>query len=171
MRLEDYIRDIADFPQEGILFRDITPLLKDAAAFDNAISRMAEFCDRVRPDAIASIESRGFLFAAPLAQRIAKPLVPIRKAGKLPLHHPHRFPTRSNTAPTPSRCTPTPSGSGQRVVIVDDLLATGGTLVAAGQLVEAAGASVAGVAVLIELTELGGRAKLSDYEIHSVIEY
>ncbi len=170
MRLEDYIRDIADFPQEGILFRDITPLLKDAAAFDNAISRMAEFCDRVRPDAIASIESRGFLFAAPLAQRIAKPLVPIRKAGKLP-YTTHTVSYTLEYGTDTLEVHTDAFGSGQRVVIVDDLLATGGTLVAAGQLVEAAGASVAGVAVLIELTELGGRAKLSDYEIHSVIEY
>ena len=170
MRLEDYIRDIADFPQEGVLFRDITPLLKDAAAFDNALSRMAEFCDRVRPDAIASIESRGFLFAAPLAQRLAKPLVPIRKAGKLP-YSTHAVSYTLEYGSDSLEVHTDAFAGGQRVVIVDDLLATGGSLAAAGQLVETAGASVAGVTVLIELTELGGRARLRDYETYSIIEY
>ncbi len=170
MQLKDYIRDIADFPQKGILFRDITPLLKDAAAFDTALSHMAAFCDRLRADAIASIESRGFLFAAPLAQYLAKPLVPIRKEGKLPytthaVSYTLEYGTDSLEVHTDA------FAGGQRVVIVDDLLATGGTLAAAGQLVEAAGASVAGVTVLIELTELGGRARLRGYETYSIIEY
>ena len=170
MQLKDYIREIADFPQEGILFRDITPLLKDAAAFDTALSHMAAFCNRLRADAIASIESRGFLFAAPLAQSLAKPLVPIRKEGKLPytthaVSYTLEYGTDSLEVHTDA------FAGGQRVVIVDDLLATGGTLAAAGQLVEAAGASVAGVTVLIELTELGGRARLRDYETYSIIEY
>ena len=170
VKLQDYIREIEDFPQEGILFRDITPLLQNAAAFSMALSRMAEFCERVRPDAIASVESRGFLFAAPLAQSLAKPLVPIRKKGKLPyathtVSYTLEYGTDSLEVHTDA------FAGGQRVVIVDDLLATGGTLAAAGELIETAGASVAGVTVLIELAELGGRNRLRDYETYSIIEY
>ena len=170
MRLQDYIREIEDFPQEGILFRDITPLLKSAEAFDSALSHMAEFCERVRSDAIASVESRGFLFAAPLAQCLAKPLVPIRKKGKLPYTTHTVSYTLEYGAGTLEVHTDA-FADGQRVVIVDDLLATGGTLAAAGRLVEAAGASVSGIAVLIELTELGGRSRLGGYETYSIIEY
>ena len=131
MQLRDYIREIEDFPHEGILYRDITPLLQNAAAFSAALSRMADFCERVRPDAIASVESRGFLFAAPLAQSLAKPLVPIRKAGKLPyathtVSYTLEYGTDSLEVHTDA------FAGGQRVVIVDDLLATGGTLAAAG---------------------------------------
>lgn len=170
MRLQDYIREIEDFPQEGILFRDITPLLKSAEAFEAALSHMAEFCERVQSDAIASVESRGFLFAAPLAQCLAKPLVPIRKKGKLPYATHTVSYTLEYGADTLEVHTDA-FADGQRVVIVDDLLATGGTLAAAGRLVEAAGASVSGMAVLIELTELGGRSRLGDYETYSIIEY
>ena len=170
MQLRDYIRDIADFPQKGILFRDITPLLQDSVAFSAAVSHMAEFCERVRPDVIASVESRGFLFATPLAQALAKPFVPIRKAGKLP-YATHTVSYTLEYGVDSLEVHTDAFASGQRVVIVDDLLATGGTLAAAGHLVETAGANVAGVTVLIELTELGGRTKLRDYETHSIIEY
>ena len=170
MRLQDYIREIEDFPQEGILFRDITPLLKSAEAFDSALSHMAEFCERVQSDAIASVESRGFLFAAPLAQYLAKPLVPIRKKGKLP-YTTHTVSYTLEYGDDTLEVHTDAFADGQRVVIVDDLLATGGTLAAAGRLVEAAGASVSGMAVLIELTELGGRSRLGDYETYSIIEY
>ena len=170
VELKDYIREIADFPKEGILYRDITPLLKDAAAFDTVLSCMADICNRLHTDAVASIESRGFLFAAPLAHHLAKPLVPIRKQGKLP----YSTHTVSYTLEYGSDSLEVHTDAfdvGQRIVIVDDLLATGGSLAAAVHLVETAGASVAGVIALIELTELGGRAKLRDYETYSIIEY
>ncbi len=170
MQLKDYIREIEDFPQEGILFRDITPLLKSAKAFDTALSHMAEFCERVGSDAIATVESRGFLFAAPLAQQLAKPLVPIRKEGKLP-YTTHAVSYTLEYGADSLEVHTDAFAEGQRVVIVDDLLATGGTLSAAGRLVESVGARVAGMAVLIELTELGGRARLRDYETYSIIEY
>ena len=170
MRLQDYIREIADFPQEGILFRDITPLLKDAAAFEAALARMAHICEQAQADAIASVESRGFLFAAPLAQSLAMPLVPIRKAGKLP-YDTHTVTYTLEYGEDSLQVHTDAFAQGARVVIVDDLLATGGTLAASAQLVEQAGAIVAGFVVLIELADLGGRAKLNGYDIYSIIEY
>ena len=170
MNLKDYIRDIPDFPQPGILFRDITPLLRDAAAFRYASELLAERCRDYRPDAIAAIESRGFIFGAPLAQRLDLPLVLVRKPGKLPaasLAADYALEYGVNTLEMQGG----DIAAGQRVLIVDDLLATGGTLAAAARLIELAGGQVAAIGAVIELEFLAGRNALAGYEIFSLIQY
>ena len=170
MDLKEYIRDIPDFPKPGILYRDITPLLKETAAFQHVVDLLAEEYAGASVDAVASLEARGFLFAAPLALRLGKPLVPIRKAGKLPsetlsttfsLEYGEGVVEMHTDAIAP----------GQRALIVDDLLATGGTLAAGIRLVEKAGGVIAGLAVVIELTDLPGRERLRGYDIFSLVQY
>ena len=170
MELRDYIRDILDFPKQGILFRDITPLLADTGAMKFAVDSMLEMCEPMRADVIVSVESRGFLFAAPLAYRMDKPLIPVRKPGKLP------YDTYSATyeleyGTDSLEIHRDAIGAGQRALIVDDLLATGGTVSATAELVRECGASVAGYAFVIELAALNGRAQLDDAEIASLITY
>jgi len=170
MNLKDYIRDIPDFPQPGILFRDITPLLRDAAAFRYASDRLAERCWDYRPDAIAAIESRGFIFGAPLAQRLDLPLVLVRKPGKLPaasLAADYALEYGVNTLEMQGG----DIAAGQRVLLVDDLLATGGTLAAATRLIELAGGQVAAIGAVIELEFLAGRKALEGYDLFSLIQY
>ena len=170
MELKDYIRDIPDFPIPGILFRDITPLLAAPAAFACAIDRLAEYYGGGALDAIVAVESRGFLFGAPLAQRLALPLLPVRKPGKLPaatLSVQYTLEYGANTLELHADAI----APGQRALIVDDLLATGGTLAAAAQLVEQAGGVVAGLGVVIELTGLAGRRELEQYDIFSLMQY
>ena len=170
MNLKDYIRDIPDFPQPGILFRDITPLLRDAAAFRYASELLAEHCGDYRPAAIAAIESRGFIFGAPLAQRLDLPLVLVRKPGKLPaasLAADYALEYGVNTLEMQGG----DIAAGQRVLLVDDLLATGGTLAAAARLIELAGGQVAAIGAVIELEFLAGRKALEGYEIFSLIQY
>lgn len=170
MELKDYIRDIPDFPIPGILFRDITPLLAAPAAFAAAIDRLAEYYGGAALDAIVAVESRGFLFGAPLAQRLALPLAPVRKPGKLPaatLSVQYTLEYGANTLELHADAL----APGQRALIVDDLLATGGTLAAAAQLVEQAGGVVAGLGVVIELTGLAGRRELEQYDIFSLMQY
>ena len=168
MDLAGFIRDVPDFPKPGILFKDITPLLAHPPAFKEAIRLLVDHY-RGRPiDAIAAAEARGFLFAAPLALEMNKPLVPLRKPGKLPyqthklqydleygsaeLHvHTDGFEPRAN------------------VLLVDDLLATGGTLEAACKLIVQAGAKVASCAVLVELLFLKGREKLQPHELVQIV--
>ena len=166
MDLAKYIRDVPDFPKPGILFKDITPLLGDHAAFGAAIDRFAERYSDERIDVIASIEARGFLLAAPLAARLGKPLVPMRKPGKLPwdtlsitysLEYGEDSIEMHADAIVP----------GQRALIVDDVLATGGTVSAAVRLAERAGAEIAGLAFLIELEDLRGRDRLRGYDLFS----
>ena len=170
MDLTNYIRDIPDFPKPGILFKDITPLLADPDAFQGAIDRMTEHY-RGRPvDAVAAVEARGFLFAAPLALTLRKPLVPLRKPGKLPFHtHSLRYDLEYGSAELHVHTDAVAKGA--RVLLVDDLLATGGTMKAGCQLVEKAGGKVAGCAFLVELTFLGGAEKLKPYEVFSLIRY
>ena len=170
MDLRAYIRDVPDFPEPGILFRDITPLLQSPEAFDHAIGRLAEVCDGRPFDAVCGIDARGFLFAAPLALRLGKPLVPVRKAGKLPAE------TVSVTysleyGEAAVEMHDDGVRDGERVLIVDDVLATGGTLAAAAKLVRAAGGLVAGAVVLVELASLGGRNALDGCDVQSVITY
>ncbi|MCY4365928.1 MAG: adenine phosphoribosyltransferase [Chloroflexi bacterium] len=170
MNLKDYIRDIPDFPQPGILFRDITPLLRNPAAFNYSIDRMAEMCQAWPVDAIVAIESRGFIFGAPLACRLDKPFVPVRKEGKLPgdtIASEYYLEYGSNTVEMHKGDV----APGDRVVIIDDLLATGGTLAAAASLVEESGGEVSGLGLLIELEALGGRNVLGAYDIFSLIQY
>ena len=170
MDLREYIRAVPDFPEPGILFRDITPLLQSPDAFDHAIDRFAEVCSERPADALCGIDARGFLFAAPLALRLGKPLVPVRKVGKLPsrtvsvtysLEYGEAAVEMHADAVSP----------GQRVLIVDDVLATGGTLAAAAKLVAAAGGVVEGAVVLIELADLGGRQAVDGCDVLSLITY
>ena len=170
MNLKEYIRDIPDFPEPGILFRDITPLLANPVAFDYAVGELAEKCRETDFDIVVAVESRGFIFGAPLARELGKPLAPVRKAGKLPfdaysveydLEYGHNVLEIHTDAIAP----------GQRALIVDDLLAVGGTLSAAAQLVEACGGVVARLAVVIELAFLDGRSRLAGRDVVSLIQY
>ena len=170
MDLKPYIRAIPDFPVPGILFRDITPLLKHPPAFNYVIERFAERFENHAIDVIVGIEARGFLFGAPLAHRLGKPFVPARKEGKLPaetLTASYALEYGTNVVQVHKDGI----GAGQRVLIVDDLLATGGTLAAAAQLVEEAGGRVEGVALVIELTELDGRSRLKRYDITALVQF
>ena len=169
MKLENHIRNIPDFPRPGIQFKDITPLLKNPDAFQQTIDRFAHYCTELSLDAIVGIEARGFLLAAPLAYQLRKPLIPVRKQGKLP------FRTTSITyaleyGNDTLEIHQDAVAEGQHVLIVDDLLATGGTMAATAKLVEATGAHVAAIAVIIELTDLKGRVALEGYDVHSLIQ-
>lgn len=166
----DLIRNIPDFPIPGIQFKDITTLLRDGAAFRQAIDAFAERYAGRALDAVVGIESRGFIFSAPLAYRLGIGLVPIRKPGKLPAatyQVEYDLEYGSNKLEI-HRDAFTP---GARVVIIDDLLATGGTVAAACQLVEMAGATIEETAFLIELTFLNGRERLAKYPVFSMIQY
>jgi adenine phosphoribosyltransferase len=168
--LTRYIRDVPDFPAPGVLFRDITPLLRDAAAFAHALDLIAGRVAEIAPDALAGIESRGFLFAAPVATRLGLPFVPVRKPGKLPAE---RMSIEYSLEYGNSQLDihADALSRGQRAVIIDDLLATGGTALAAAKLVEMLGAEVAGIVFLIELEALGGRAELTQYDVTSFVRY
>ncbi len=170
MDLHKFIRDIPDFPKPGILFKDITPLLANPPAFRNAIDRMADHYRRVPFDTVAAVEARGFLFAAPLALELARPLVPLRKPGKLP-YRTYSLAYDLEYGSAELQVHTDGVGPGQRVLLVDDLLATGGTMQAGCQLVEKVGGEVVGCAFLVELTFLGGREKLKPREVFSLIQY
>src|SRR5262245_2760214 len=170
MDLAAFIRDIPDFPKPGILFKDITPLLADPAAFRHAVDRMVERFRHDALDAVAAAEARGFLFAAPLALELCKPLVPLRKPGKLPYRTlSHRYDLEYGSAELHMHVDGVTTGS--RVLLVDDVLATGGTMQAGCQLIEKAGGTVAACAFLVELLFLKGRDKLAGYPIFSLIQY
>ena len=170
MDLSTFIRDIPDFPKPGILFKDITPLLADPPAFQEAIDQMAAHY-RGRPiDTVAAVEARGFLFAAPLALHLKMPLIPLRKPGKLPYKtHSLQYDLEYGSAELQVHIDGVHKGA--RVLLVDDLLATGGTMKAGCQLVEKAGGAVVGCCFLVELTFLGGREKLAPHEVFSLIHY
>lgn len=170
MVIKAHIRDVPDFPQPGILFRDITPLLKSPDAFADVIDRFAERYADQEIGAIVGIEARGFLFAAPLALRLGKPFVPVRKEGKLPfrtikVNYSLEYGQSAVEVHTDA------INEGQRVLILDDLLATGGTLAATAKLIENTGGVVAGVAVVIELADLKGRDVLEGYDVLSLVTY
>ena len=169
-KVEDYIRTIPDFPEPGIMFRDVTSILQSAEGLKLAIDEMIRLLDGVEFDVIAGAESRGFIFGVPIAYNLHKPFVPIRKKGKLPRE-------------TVSASYDLEYGSaeiemhkdsikpGQKVVIVDDLIATGGTIEAAIKLVEELGGEVVKVVFLMELAGLKGRERLKGYDVSSVICY
>jgi adenine phosphoribosyltransferase len=170
MDLNALIRDVPDFPKPGVLFKDITPLLADPKAFGYVVARMAAHYAKAPLGAIAAVEARGFLFAAPLALELNLPLVPLRKPGKLPYQtHSFRYDLEYGSAELHMHVDGVAAGS--RVLLVDDVLATGGTMAAAGKLIEQAGGVVAGCAFLIELGFLGGRAHLPGYEVFSLLTY
>jgi len=168
--LNRFIRDIPDFPKPGILFKDITPLLADPAAFEYAIAKLAAHYVTAKIDAIAAVEARGFLFAAPLALQLRVPLVPLRKPGKLPYRtYSLKYELEYGEAELHMHIDGVAAGA--RVLMVDDLLATGGTMAAGCRLVEQAGGTVAGCAFLVELAFLSGRGKLGNHEVYSLMTY
>lgn len=168
--LEEYVRSIPDFPEPGIIFRDITSILQDADGLKLAIDSMQKCLDDVEFDVVVGTESRGFIFGVPIAYNLHKPFVPVRKKGKLPCE-------------TISQSYDLEYGSatiemhkdsikpGQKVVIVDDLIATGGTVEAAIKMVEVLGGEVVRVVFLMELAGLKGRERLKDYSVSSVLRY
>jgi adenine phosphoribosyltransferase len=170
MNLASYIRDIPDFPKPGIIFKDITPLLADPGAFAEAIRLLCENYRGQAVDAVAAAEARGFLFAAPMALLMKKPLIPLRKPGKLP-HRTYSLKYELEYGTAELQVHIDGVGTGQRVLLVDDLLATGGTMEAGCQLIEKAGGLVAGCAFLVELAFLNGRAKLAKHEVFSLIQF
>jgi len=168
--LAAYIRDVPDFPKPGILFRDITPLLASPAALRETIRRLADPFRHVGVDLVAAAEARGFIFAAPLAVGLGVGLVPIRKPGKLPcktLSYTYQLEYGSDTMQMHADAIP----PGAKVLVVDDLLATGGTVEACCRMIEQAAGTVVGCAFVIELAGLGGRKRISDYQTISLIRY
>jgi adenine phosphoribosyltransferase len=170
MDLKQYVRDIPDFPKAGVLFRDITPLLAEPQAFAASIERLADpFRDR-GIDAVVAAEARGFIFAAPLALHLNLPFVPIRKPGKLPfLTHRHSYDLEYGSDALEMHVDGIQPG--QRVLVVDDVLATGGTVQACNRLVKQCGGNVAACGFFIELLALGGRERVQPYPVHSVLQY
>jgi adenine phosphoribosyltransferase len=169
-RLKPAIRDIPDFPKPGILFRDITPLLGDAKSFRESIGEFARICRDSGAEKIAGIDARGFLFGATVAYELGLGFVPIRKKGKLPFH----TITESYDLEYGSSEVEIHTDAFQkneRVALIDDLLATGGTAGAAIKLIRHAGANVVTAAFLIELRGLGGRATLGDVQVASIVSY
>lgn len=168
--LKAYIRSVPDFPRPGVLFRDITPLVQNPAAFQYALDALVERIQPLRPDAIVGIESRGFLFGAPVALRLGLPFVPVRKPGRLPAEHMSiEYALEYGEGQLDIHIDALERG--QRALIVDDLLATGGTAAATAQLVEQLGASVAGFAFVIELAFLRGRRPLAGHDIIALVSY
>jgi adenine phosphoribosyltransferase len=168
--LRGYVREIADYPDEGVTFRDITPLLGDAAMFAAAVNGLVESFSNVAVDRVVGVEARGFIFASAVAYRIGAGFVPVRKAGKLPWAVVREEYTleygvdkleihRDAIHP------------GERILIVDDVLATGGTAAATARLVETLGGVIAGLGFVVELDGLGGRARLGERTVTSLLHY
>lgn len=168
--MKNFIRDIPDFPKKGILFRDITPLLADKEALGEAISTLAGPYIDAGIDYVAAVEARGFIFGSAVARELNCGFVPLRKKGKLPYETEsvsYALEYGTDTIEV-HRDAVKP---GDKVLMVDDLLATGGTMKAACELVEKLGAEIAGLTFLIELADLGGRASLEGYPIHVIMTY
>ncbi len=169
-KLEDYVRTIPDFPEKGIMFRDITTVLQDADGLKLAVDSMQDLIKDLDFDVVIGTESRGFIFGTSIAYNLHKPLILVRKKGKLPaetvsadydLEYGKATVEMHKDSIKP----------GQKAVIVDDLIATGGTLEASARLVESVGGKVAGILVLIELAGLKGRERLKDYNVYSALVY
>ncbi|HVA44883.1 MAG TPA: adenine phosphoribosyltransferase [Pirellulales bacterium] len=168
--LRQFIRTIADFPKPGILFRDITPLLADADALRETVKRLADPFRNEDIDAIAAAEARGFIFAAPLAIELGKGFVPVRKPGKLPFET-RRFSYDLEYGNDSLEIHSDGLAAGARVLLVDDLLATGGTMQACCRLVEGCGAQIVGCAFVIELTGLGGAKRIAPHKTFSLLKF
>lgn len=168
--LRCYVRDIPDFPTKGILFRDITPLLRDGPAFRQAIDQLAARHHGQRPDVVVAIESRGLIVGAALAHALHIGMVPVRKAGKLP-HETYRASYQLEYGQDTLEIHRDALPPGARVLVVDDLLATGGTMGATIELVQRCGGRIVELAFLIELTALKGRERLTPHPIISLIQY
>lgn len=168
--LQDYVRTIPDFPEPGIMFRDITTVLQDADGFALAIDSMLESIKDIDFDVFALAESRGFVFGSAMAYKLKKPIALVRKKGKLPFETVSQsYELEYGTAELEMHTDSIKKG--QKVVIVDDLIATGGTIKATCQLVEKLGGEVAGIAAMMELEGLKGRAKLEGYRVETVLKY
>jgi adenine phosphoribosyltransferase len=168
--LQEYIRDVPDFPKPGILFKDITPLLLNSDAFESAIDLMAEKVSNLDVDVLAAAEARGFLFAAPLAIKLGLGMVPIRKPGKLPYKkHSYSYELEYGTDTLEMHVDGIEKR--QNVLVVDDLLATGGTVEACCRMIEDCEANVVGCLFLINLAFLGGAKKLEPYPVISLLDY
>lgn len=166
--IEKLIRDVPDFPKPGIIFKDITPLLADAEALKKTCDLLAEPYRGKSIDKVVGIESRGFIFAPLVAERLGAGFVPVRKPGKLPAAvHSQSYELEYGTDTVEIHADAVKQG--ERVVMLDDLLATGGTMEAACKLVEKVGGEISGVSFVIELGFLPGRERLSGYEVHSLI--
>lgn len=170
MKLKEKIRVIENFPAEGISFKDITTLLKDAEALNECINQIAERFKDVEIDLIVGPESRGFIFATPLAYLLKTGFVPVRKPGKLPAET-IKYEYELEYGTDSLEIHKDAIKKGQKVLIVDDLLATGGTMYATAKLVEKLGGEVAGLGFLIELSDLKGRDKLKGYKVESLVVY
>lgn len=168
--LRRFIRDVPDWPKKGILFRDITPLLSAPKAFSAAVDALcSDFRDQ-KIDYVAAVEARGFIFGAAVAERLSAGFVPIRKKGKLPSETEsitYELEYGTDTLEVHNDAI----DKGSNVLMVDDLLATGGTMAAACELIEKIGGKIAGISFLVELTELNGREKLGGYKIKAVLSY
>lgn len=164
------IRSVPDFPKKGIVFRDITTLLKDGEAFRQSVDLFHDRYKSLNVEKVVSVESRGFIFGGPLAYRLGAGFVPIRKPGKLPaatLRQEYALEYGTDAIEIHKDAI----RPGERILMHDDLLATGGTVRAACQLVERLGGTIIGLSFLIELSFLGGRAKLKDYDVFSILHY
>jgi adenine phosphoribosyltransferase len=168
--IDSLIRSIPDFPEPGILFRDITPLLYNPSGLREANDALTDMARKYGATLIAGIEARGFIFGVPVAERLSLPFVPIRKPGKLPSESAsvsYKLEYGSGTLELHRN----PTVDGHRVVIIDDLLATGGTAEAAARLVTSLGGIVAGFAFVIELSDLNGRSRLDGHKVMNIITY
>lgn len=168
--LREFIRDIADYPKPGVMFRDITPLLGSGPAFAQTIDALVERFDSADIDRVIGIEARGFILAAPVAYRLGAGFVPVRKAGKLPwavAREEYSLEYGNDKLEIHRDAL----GPDDRVLIIDDVLATGGTAAAAARLVEGLGAQLVGLGFVIELSALGGRAQLAGHHLESLLTY
>lgn len=170
LNLADYIRDIPDFPKPGIMFKDICPLLKDPAALRAAVDQLTAYARTLNVDLIVGIESRGFILGAPVAYQLGKGFIPVRKPGKLP-YQTEKIEYSLEYGSGQLEIHADALGKGTRVLVVDDLLATGGTVGGTRALIERLGATVAGVAFVIELEFLNGREKLAGLDVFSILKY
>ena len=168
--LREIIRDVPDFPKKGIIFKDITPLLQDKDLFKKAIDLLCERFKNKKIDAVVSVESRGFILGSAIAYKMGAGFVPVRKKGKLP-YKTHSATYELEYGQDTLEMHQDAIKKGDKVLIVDDLLATGGTLGATIDLVKQMGGEITGVGFLIELSFLKGRDKIKDYEVVSLIEY
>jgi adenine phosphoribosyltransferase len=168
--LSRYIRDVPDFPKPGVVFKDITPLLLDARAFDEAVRRFAAYAKPLEIDLIVAAEARGFIFGGALARELGVGFVPARKPGKLP-HETIRAEYELEYGPDELHLHADALTGGTRVLVHDDVLATGGTSKAKIDLVEQLGGEVAGCAYLVELAFLEGRKSLAGYDVHALVRY
>jgi len=168
--LRSYIRDIADYPESGVTFRDITPLIGNADAFVRSVDDLTERFDGLAVDRVVGIESRGFIFASVVAYKIGAAFVPVRKAGKLPwavVREEYALEYGTDKLEIHRDAI----HPGEQVLVIDDVLATGGTAAATSRLIETLGGDIVGLGFVIELTELGGRTRLGEHNVESLLRY